>query len=114
MKKRLFYLFVIGFIFSLSSCGGEGKIDSSVEKTNMEYNCPLCKEVTLLLCPDCEGELIWCNIDGNITSLICDNCEFIDYPSNNGCFNCEKEMRTNEKFWTNRNGKNYKDCDFEY
>jgi hypothetical protein len=111
-------ILIIGMFFAttniLSSCGSSNdnsSVEETMEETNLSYKCPLCNEVSEPICPDCESlDLIWCNIDGDISSIVCDNCEWLSYPQNNACFSCEKEMRSNEKFWTNRSGKNYKDC----
>lgn len=111
-------ILIIGMFFAttiiLSSCGSSNdnsSVEETTEETNLSYKCPLCNEVSELICPDCVSlDLIWCNANGDISSIICDNCEWLSYPHYNACFSCEKRMRSNEKFWTNRSGKNHKDC----
>jgi len=133
-SKSYFWVWVISFVFSfilagafvpdiaLSSDTHDEAIESIVNsnnaknqivQTNIEYHCPLCNKTSSLICPDCNKDsLIWCknSYSNNISSISCENCGFITYPSDNICPFCNKRYRSDAKFWTNRNGRNHSAC----
>jgi hypothetical protein len=104
--KKLLFLLIIPLIL-LTSC-----FNRSAEKdiANIEYLCPICDEVGLFYCDDCGHDFIWCKNSTYIASLICENCGLIDYPINYSCWNCDKAIRLQPRFWINRSGKNHPDC----
>jgi hypothetical protein len=90
----------------LTGCNLNAPSHTQDGKTNIEYNCPLCKETTLLWCGDCGADLIWCETMGAVNSISCNDCGFISYPMSNSCLHCYETMRHQSKFWTNRSGSN--------
>ena len=117
------FLYLLSFTFLLISCGGESStegnspeentiIEESVSSRNLTYMCPLCEGVTEFSCPDCAGELIWCDLDGDVQTLHCPTCEWYDVIFMEGCAHCGKELRSPTKFWTNKSGKNHSDCNW--
>jgi hypothetical protein len=116
-------LYLFTFTFLLISCGGQSStegnsleenttIEESVSSRNLTYMCPLCTGETEFSCPDCTGELIWCEFDGDVHSIHCPTCEWVGYIMTEGCAHCGKELRNRTKFWTNKSGQNYSDCQY--
>lgn len=84
----------------------------SESSANLSYQCPLCDGVTVYACPDCSGELIWCDLDNDVLSINCPSCEWEGSPMWETCAHCDKDVRSSTKYWTNLSGENHEDCDW--
>lgn len=85
--------------------------ESNPFSANLRYQCRLCKEVTEFICPECKDDLIWCILEGSVISINCPACNWWADPIMlESCNNCDKEIKSSIKHWTNNSGEIYEDC----